>query len=174
MLSFFKKNKRKRARNSPISKVLNTQKNQGSFKCRKKFRLKPARKFKIPLIKVGYYYIGAFLSLLIILASLFFGHNFSLQTVDITRQDDLSNIDIAYRAVDEFRGDSLFLLEEQAIKSAILDYQENISEVDLKLLLPDSVRITIASHPAVFNTRIDEKDFLILKNGSLIPKKQQE
>lgn len=87
-------------------------------------------------------------------------------------KDSNSNIDIAYKSVEDFRWYSIFSIEKSEILKKMKDYQENIKDITLKLDFPETIDITIESYKEKFNVNINKKNYILLENGSLIPTTQ--
>jgi len=92
--------------------------------------------------------------------------------IEITKKDYITNINIAYKSIDYLRWKSIFLINFENIKNKLKKYQVNIKEVNVKLSLPESVKIEIWSYPWVFNTDIKNKNYIITENGVFIPMKK--
>lgn len=78
-------------------------------------------------------------------------------------------MDIAYKALDSLRWKQMFKINELDIFNKLKDYQDNIQSVRLNLNLPSTIKVEIGSYEGIFNVVINEKDYILLKNGTLIP-----
>jgi cell division septal protein FtsQ len=76
---------------------------------------------------------------------------------------------IAYKAVDTYRWKSIFAAEKADVLWRLQDYQHNVRDINIDLVLPDTLKIIIDSYKWIFNTTINDKTFLITENGTLIP-----
>ncbi|MDR3150626.1 MAG: hypothetical protein LBU14_03280 [Candidatus Peribacteria bacterium] len=63
----------------------------------------------------------------------------------------------------------MFKINELDIFNKLKDYQDNIQSVRLNLNLPSTIKVEIGSYEGIFNVVINEKDYILLKNGTLIP-----
>ena len=97
---------------------------------------------------------------------------FQIQTIDISRQDNLSNINIAYKSLENIRGTHIMANDAITIEKSIKSYQENIKDVSVSKDFPDGLNIQVNSYQPIFNTKINKKNFIILENGSFIPEKE--
>jgi len=88
-----------------------------------------------------YVYIWVILLLAWIVWFILFGPYFQIKTINIIRQDNLSNINIAYKSLEHIRD------------------------------TPNKLDVLIGSYEPVFNTNIKWKTYIITKNGSFIPEK---
>lgn len=116
-------------------------------------------------------YSSVSIGLILILGSLwlFFGSTFRVQTIEVIRKDNLSNINLVYNSLDNIRGKSLFHIDKKQIIESIYSYQNNIQNVSIESSLPDTLIIHVGSSKALFNTRIQNKDYIITQNGSFVP-----
>ncbi len=129
------------------------------------------RNFSIPFSKgniILYSITGAFLLLAVIIYIVTWPF-FEIKNIYITRQNTNVNIDMAYNAVDSFRGKKSFNIDTEDIKKAILKNQESIEDVTVSLRFPDSIHINITAYDNVFQTHIREAPYTIVTNGSVIP-----
>ncbi|MDD5213632.1 MAG: FtsQ-type POTRA domain-containing protein [Candidatus Gracilibacteria bacterium] len=177
------KKKYKKLKNRDFHKKLENEKarlygrgEQLDFNCRKnKFQIFSLSRKYINFVRynnnkyIPYYFaIGAFL----ILGSIyifFYSSYFAIQKIYIERTDELSNINIAYKAVSEYYGNSIILSDENEIKNKIISYQKNIKTVDVRKMLPDSIKISITSYKGAFNTQMFGRDYIVSNNGIFIP-----
>ena len=87
------------------------------------------------------------------------------------RQDEITNISIAYRSIDDLRGKSILLVNSQNIAEKLKSYQKNIKEVSITKVLPDGLHISIQSYKSIFNIKMNDKTYLVTENGVLAPGK---
>lgn len=106
-------------------------------------------------IKLALSGVGLFLIVLSLYILGFSGY-FSIapSRVIIERKDAGSDINIAYKSIEDFYGKSIFLVGAQDVRYAIQDLQKNINTVDVSRLFPNGLKIIIASHPNEFVTYI--------------------
>lgn len=126
---------------------------------------------KIDKNNVVYLYIWIVLLLLWVVWFIVFGPYFQIKTINIVRQDNLSNINIAYKALENVRGTHIMFNDSSTVESYIKSYQENIESVSVNRKLPNKLDVLIGSYEPVFNTNIKWKNYIITKNGSFIPEK---
>lgn len=121
-----------------------------------------------------YYYI---MWLFLIISSLYlfiFSHYFSIKNIDIIRQDDLVNINIAYNSIENIRYKPLIFVNKEEIKNYILAHQPNILDIYIRKILPDSLKIILQSSESVFSFNLWDKIYEITKNWTVIPGKEKE
>jgi len=53
---------------------------------------------------------------------------------------------IAYNATDKYRNVSIFNIKENEILKRLKDYQQNIKKIDIKIKLPNTLKINISSY----------------------------
>ena len=144
------------------------------FKKRKNKRiLKFLKHLDINISKHNIIYIYLWVLLIIIWSAAFFilWPYFKIQTINIVRQDNLSNINIAYKALENIRGTHIMANDKIALERNIKGYQENIRQVEVSRDFPDKLDITLKSYEPVFNTSLNKKNYIILENGSFVPEK---
>lgn len=122
----------------------------------------------IKKISLYYYLIWIFL----MLSSAYvvvFSHYFSLKTVDVIRNDELVNIDLAYRSIESIRLKPMVFIDKEDIKKSILSHQPQIKDVEVRKIYPSNIKITIWSFKSLYNTKIEWKYYEITSNWVLIP-----
>lgn len=176
-ISHFRKSSFKKEREKERRRLFVAPKSESVFKRRKNIGGKIPDLFKylhFSPYTLRYLYIGIWA--FVILASLFaiYGPVFVVKQIEILRQEDITNLNIAYRSVEDIRWKSLFLVNSQDVAEKLKGYQKNIKEVGIKKLLPDTLRISIESYKAVFGVKMNEKTYLVTENGVLVPWKLSE
>ena len=138
---------------------------------RKRLSLHIPKFFLFSYIKkhLPYYYGGVLFFSILILFLLFIGPFFRVKNIEIFRQENISNINIAYQAVENIRGKRLLLINGKEIAKSLREYQKNIKEVSIKRVLPDTLSITIDSYRWKYNINLNNKSFILTENGVLIP-----
>ncbi|MDD3646150.1 MAG: FtsQ-type POTRA domain-containing protein [Candidatus Gracilibacteria bacterium] len=131
---------------------------------RNNLQLKINTKNKIKKVHVVSTFVFLILALLIVSLSFL-----KVKTINIIKKEDISNITIAYKAVDKYRGELLFLAQKDKIKKSLIDYQSNIKNVEITRIIPDTLKIEIESYKPIFKTIIDEKAYIITENGVAVP-----
>lgn len=177
------KKKYKKLKNRDFYKKINDEKarlygrwEQLDFNCRKnKFQIFSLSKKYLNFVRYNknkytpyYFWVGAFL----ILSSIyifFFSSYFAIQKIYIERTDELSNINIAYKAIWDYYWESLVLLDENEVENKIISYQKNIKSVEIRKMLPDSIKITITSYKWAFNTQMFWREYIVSNNWIFIP-----
>lgn len=119
-------------------------------------------------------YIWGFLLILGLVAFIIFGPVFTIKNIDIIRQDSITNMNISYNGVDSLRGKSIFSISEEDIVEKMKQSQNNIEEVSVQMILPDTLKMKVISSPALYSTILQEKPYFILKNGTVVPKKVEK
>ncbi|MBP8017006.1 FtsQ-type POTRA domain-containing protein, partial [Candidatus Gracilibacteria bacterium] len=123
-----------------------------------------------------YYYLAIglvlfSLSFYIIFISPYF--RISPSKVIIERLDTITDINIAYKSVENFYGQSIFLIDKNDIKKTISGLQKNIKKVEVSRLFPSGLKIIIESYSPQFITNFKgiDKNYIITSNGVLIYEK---
>jgi cell division septal protein FtsQ len=94
----------------------------------------------------------------LILASLYtviFSHYFSLKTVDIIRNDEFVNIDLAYRSIENIRLKPMVFIDKTDIKNFIVSHQPNIQNVEIRKIYPSNIKITLSSFKELYNVNVE-------------------
>lgn len=170
------KNFKKKRNKRPQSVTLHDRQ-KDNYKCKRKqlairfnslYRIKGIFQYKWIIISVFS------MMLVALIVFLLYWPIYTVKFINIIRQDSITSIDLAYNALSDVRGKRLFEIEESNIKKKLLDYQNNIDYVDVDINFPNTLEIYILSYPIFFQTTIEEKNFYISQNGSLIPGKPNE
>jgi len=56
------------------------------------------------------------------------------------------------------------MIDTIEMKSKILDYQKNVSDINISKIYPNKIEIDITSYPIIFETLIGEKKYFITSN----------
>ncbi len=168
---FIKKNKKTRENNK--SKLLLTKKDWVKFtKKRKNINIdfSKIKLWKNNKQKIIPYFLISIILLIIIWIIITLSPIFKVKYIEITKLDNSTNMDIAYKSVEDFRWATIFNIKERDVFNKLKNYQDNIRILDLKIKLPNTLKMTIGSFKKLYNVNIEWKNYIILENGSLIPK----
>ena len=130
---------------------------------------KHLEKLKIFWNNTSHYYILLLAILLLTLIYIIFWPLFKIKNIEIIKQDNITNMQIAYKAVDNYRWKSILSIEKKHILENLQKYQHNISSIKTDIILPNTLKIIIDSYKWAYNTTINWKTFLITNNWTLIP-----
>lgn len=88
----------------------------------------------------------------------------------IERTDTITDINIAYKAIENTYWQSIFLVNEQKIKKDLLNYQKNIKNVSVSRLFPNWLKIILESYRPQFFTQFAwiDKKYIVTSNWVLI------
>lgn len=164
--SFWKKKRTKKSNN-----ILNNIHSK-TFKKRKKtfvFKAIDFKKFKVLWNNITHYYTILAIFLISLGIYVIFWPIFKVKNIEIIKQDNTTSMIIAYKAVENFRWDSIFTVKRNDILKKLTDYQQNIKDIKIDIILPNTLKITIDSYDENFNTTINDKSFILTYNGTLIP-----
>lgn len=121
------------------------------------------------------YYIPYFLIISIIILAiilfLIFWPIFKVKNIEITKKDDITNMNIAYKSIENFRWKSILKINEEDFFKKFKKYQENIKSIDLNIDLPNTIKIKIWSHRKLFNVNINDKSYILVENWTIVPSK---
>lgn len=166
---FFKKIfKRKERKNKVLFKM---PKKKGFLNKRKNFDIKINLWNKLKFFKKNYipYYLIFWLILSISIVFIILWPLFRIEKINIIKKDWITNINIAYKSIEDFRWISIFNIEKTEVLNKLKDYQENIKDINLKLDFPKTMDITIESFKEKFNININWKNYILLENWALVP-----
>ena len=173
--SFFSKIFRFKRNNSLIwwrnsKKVLFKMPKKSFFKKRSTVKIKFDFKKPLRFFKRNYipYYLITWLILIASIIFIVLWPIFRVENINIIRKDWITDINIAYKAVDDFRWVSIFNIDKTEILERMKDYQENIKDITLDLEFPKTINILVESYKERFNVNINWKNYILLENGSLI------
>lgn len=171
--NLFNKFFRKRKSSSTIksNKVLfKLPKKRSIFKKRNLLNFSFNLKWVTKFFKKNYipYYLIFWFCLILIIFFIVLGPIFRIEKINIYK-DWNSNIDIAYKSVEDFRWVSTFNIEKSEVLAKMKDYQENIKDIKLDIDFPKTINIIIESYKEKFNVNINKKNYILLENWTLIP-----
>lgn len=121
-----------------------------------------------------YYYIIWAILILSTSYVVVFSHYFSLKSVDIIRNDEFINIDLAYRSIENIRLKPMIFIKKSDIRNSIVSHQPNIKEIIIRKIYPSNIKITLTSYKELYNVNIDWKYYKITQNWVFIPSKEEE
>ncbi|NVP17089.1 hypothetical protein HUU51_00005 [Candidatus Gracilibacteria bacterium] len=78
-------------------------------------------------------------------------------------------MNIAYKSVEDLRGEKIFNVHEVDIFSKLKNYQDNIKSVDMKMILPNTLKIEVESYKEIFNISLNNNNYILVENGTIIP-----
>lgn len=124
--------------------------------------------------KIYYFFIGfllIFLSLYIVTISPYF--RISPAKTIIERLDTITDINIAYKAIEKFYWDSIFFIDKNEIEKTLRNYQKNIKNISISRLYPNWLKIIIDSHNPQFFTQFAwiDKKYIVTSNWVLVYEK---
>ncbi|MFK7779707.1 MAG: hypothetical protein QM490_01040 [Candidatus Gracilibacteria bacterium] len=151
-------------------------KQKSLIKKRRSFSIKNKHieKLKIFGNNITHYYILILVIVFITSLYIIFGPIFRIKNIEIIKQDNITSMHIAYKAVDYYRGKSIINIEKKDILKRLQDYQHNIRDIKIDIILPNTLKILIDSYKGIYNTTINGKAFLITANGTLVPANYSE
>lgn len=162
---------RKRRTNRNPNKVLLNFPEKNNFRKRNFLNIKFRINWKLKVLKrnyIPYYLIFWFLSIIITFL-IFLWPIFRVEKINIYRKDGITNINIAYNALNDFRWYSIFKIEKEDLLKKLKDYQENVKDIDFKINFPKTIDIHIESFKEKFNVNINNKNYILIENWVLIP-----
>lgn len=128
---------------------------------------------EIKKINVYYYVIWVFL-ILSSLYILFLSHYFSVKNIDIIRENELINIDLSYKSVENFRYKPILFTDKNQIKLNLLSHQPNIKNIVIRKIMPDNIKIVIEWFESIFWVEFNNKFYEITSNWVIVPSKKKE
>ena len=111
------------------------------------------------------------LSLYIIFISPYF--RISPSKVIIERLDTITDINIAYKSVENVYSSSIFLIDKDDIKRSLIWLQKNLKNVEIERLFPNWLKIILESYSPQFYTKFSgiDKWYIVTSNWVLIYEK---
>ncbi len=168
--------KRKKRRKSCASPVLNNCKKR-EFKKRKRqlhFHFSCLQKFKVFGNNIVNYYFALIWILIFLFICLYYWNTFNIKYINIIRDDNNINQNIAYDSLNNIRWKKIFDINTSDVLSRLNSYQNHITDVKLSFSLPDSIKIRAISSPSIYNTVIHDKSYVLTRNGTAIPQSPDE
>ena len=168
---------KKRRKSYPKSKICLNESKQDNYRSKRSqlkinFWLFPYfnifKKYK-HIIYIAFFPISIAIIIFILLWPIFTLHN-----IQIYRNDNITEMWLAYSSVENIRDKRIFQLDEEVIKDKMKEYQNNIQDIDINFNLPDTIEIKISSYPIYFNTVLNNKSYYLIQNGTLVPWKNLE
>ncbi|NDK10177.1 hypothetical protein GW846_05370 [Candidatus Gracilibacteria bacterium] len=155
--------------------VPNTTRNVFSDDDSRKFKKRKKSQFKNNLKSLSYAFkkqnfktislVGiAFVAFAVVF--LLVGPLLKVQTILVTRQDNIININQAYSSLEYIRDKNILFLDTGEIAARLQKSQNSIQNIGFNVKLPNSIEITLKAYPPVFQLT----ESLILENGSLLTK----
>lgn len=165
-----KKNKKKSKSKIILNKFDNKEK-------KKKRKIINIRISKIKLwwfFKKNYipYFLISSIILMLILIFILVWPLFKVKSIEVVKLDNVTNMEIVYESLRDFRWESIFSISERDIFNKLKDYQDNIKSVKLKISLPDTLKIEVWSFIELFNIYLNDKTYILVENGTLVPTNQ--
>lgn len=168
-----KKKKRRKSYGSTV--INNCQKRE--FKKRKRqlhLHFSHLQKFKIFGNNIINYYFALAGILIFLFICLYYWNTFNIKYINIIRDDNNVNQNIAYDSLNDIRGKKIFDINKSDILRRLNSYQNHITDIKLSFSLPDSIKIRAISSPSIYNTVIHDKSYIITQNGTAIPQSPNE
>lgn len=168
-LSFKDKFKKKKPSYSKL--IFNKNENKSFFKKRKAINIRLSFLDYLKFFKKNYipYYLIAWV--IFIAISIFFvlWPIFRVKYIEIIKKDNVTNMTIAYKSVENLRWEQLLKVQEIDIFNKFKSYQDNIKSINLTIDLPNTLKIEAESYKEIFNVTINELSYILVENGTLIP-----
>lgn len=162
---FSKKNKRKK------ELLLNTKKEKDFASKRKHLSINLEFFKHLNFLKRKYipFFLIFCVVFIVVVIILVIGPFFRVETIEITRKDNITNMNIAYKSVEAIRWQQMFKIEELDVFHRLKNYQDNIRSIDTKFVLPKTLKIEIESYKEIFNVVINDVNYILLENWTVIP-----
>lgn len=127
--------------------------------------------------KIDESHILSYIGLLLLFLSayiIFFSPYFRLSPshVLLEAKNEWIDISVAYRAIEDIYGTSLFLLDEEEVATTLKKSLKNLAHVTIDKLYPNWLKVLMTSTPITYTTKIYgfEKEWRMSSNGVLIPR----
>ena len=127
--------------------------------------------------QLSFLLIGAFL-LVSSTYILFFSPYFRISPsmVIIERLDSITDINIAYKSIEDIYSSSIFWVDTLSLRTKLTSLQKNIKQVSISRLFPNGLKIIIESYKPQFFVRfpLSEKTYILTSNGILVYQKAND
>ncbi len=117
---------------------------------------------------IPYYFIIS-MFFIITLLFLIFWPLLSIKYIEIIKKDNITNMNIAYKSLENIRWEKLFKIHEIDIFNKLKSYQDNIKGVNLKIILPNTIKIDVESYKEIFNIVLNNNKYILVENWTIIP-----
>lgn len=130
---------------------------------------KNKNRFQFSFILIGTFLITS--SIYILFFSPYF--RISPSKVIIERLDSITDINIAYKSIEDIYGMSIFSVETSEVLNKLTGLQKNIKHIEISKLFPNGLKIIVESYEPQFFIRFphSEKSYILTSNGILIYQK---
>jgi hypothetical protein len=71
---------------------------------------------------------------------------------------------IAYKSIESIRSKHILFIKKENILKLLKNYQKNIKSARINLDFPKTLKINILSFDSLFNTKINNKNYIITEN----------
>lgn len=175
-IKFIKNNFRKKRRTKLKTSLFFDSWTKNRYKSRKKqFCFNKSKLLVLKsYIKAIHIYIFLFAITITVFFAILFWPVFEIQNINIIKKDDITNIDISYKSVDDIRWKNIFGIDKEKIKENIKNYQQNIKDINIQVVWKNNLKIELESYKWVFDVSLWWKNYLVCENWSLVPKRQND
>lgn len=166
---FIQRFKKKKENNSRL--IINNIDRKTYIKKRKSIHINIDFEYYLKFFKknyIPYYFIISIIIILVIIVVLFWPI-FNIKYIEIIKKDNITNMNIAYKSVEDLRWEKIFNVHEVDIFSKLKNYQDNIKSVDMKIILPNTLKIEVESYKEIFNISLNNNNYILVENGTIIP-----
>lgn len=129
-------------------------------------------RFRLSFILIGTFLIAS--SSYILFFSPYF--QISPSKVIIERLDSITDINIAYKSIEDVYNTSILSVDTDMILGKLTSLQKNIKHVEVSKLFPNGLKIIIESYKPQFFVRFpdSEKSYILTSNGVLVYQKAND
>lgn len=165
------KNKFKKKKPNYSKLIFNKSENKSFFKKRKAINIRLSFIDYLKFFKKNYipYYLIAWVIFIVISIFFVLWPIFRVKYIEIIKKDNVTNMTIAYKSVENLRWEQLLKIQEIDIFNKFKSYQDNIKSINLTIDLPNTLKIEAESYKEIFNVTINELNYILVENGTLIP-----
>lgn len=117
---------------------------------------------------IPYYFIISIIIITSIIIILFWPF-LNIRFIEIIKKDNITNMNIAYKSVEDIRWEKMFNIHEIDIFNKLKNYQNNIKSIDMKMILPNTIKLEIESYKEIFNITLNWNNYILVENGTIIP-----
>jgi cell division septal protein FtsQ len=87
-----------------------------------------------------------------------------IQKINIISNDENANSLIIEKKLQYLKNKYIFNIDKYSLKKQILSIEENLKNIKIQTIYPNTINIEISSYPIIFKTNIKNKKILISEN----------
>lgn len=118
-------------------------------------------------------FIWVFFLIIIIIIIIFKWPFLKIQKINVIKLNENVNVALIEKNLDFLKWEVLFNINSTNIEDTIKNIEQNIENVDITKIFPNTLRIKLSSFEAIYKTTFNWNKYLITKNWVFIPTKNK-